>query len=438
MTDAAFQYAEVRSLGRHAWIGAICILLGLGGLGYWATITPISGAILASGVVVVEGGSQRVQHQEGGIVRKILVRNEDLVQGGQLLVSLDGTATVANLAVIQSQLSEAYVRRARLLAEAAQAPEMQWPAALDDLPDRDRSREMFEAEQRLRDSRASALSSQSAQLQEQVVAIEGQIVGLTAQRDAIAAEMAIVEPELERLEDLYSKGLLEVVRVTSLKREQTQLEGNRASADAEIARARATIAERNLQVSQLGDSFQSDVLSELQKINQSVAELLQQKIAAEDRLARLDIRAPIDGIVHESKVQTVGGVVGAGETLMQIVPRDADLHVDLRVNPIDIDMIASEQAVSLRFAGLNPRSAPDLTGTVHRISPDLSRDDARGTEFYVVRAIIDDGELSLLPVNTRLVPGMPVEGFFKTSDRTIISYLLDPIMERLSRVFRDE
>jgi HlyD family secretion protein len=438
MSAVDIEYVTARSLGRHGLLGSVAMIALVGGLGFWAAITPLSGAVVAGGSVVVDGGVRRVQHQEGGIVREILVRNDAEVEAGQTLIVLDGTSVAANMAVIEAQLGEAYIRQVRLLAEAANTTIMEWTPELEALPNIEHNRALFAAEDRLRVSRAASLSTQMAQLGEQIIQLENQVAGLHAQRDAVAAQTGILNEQLERLSALLSQGLVEASRVSDLRRQIAQLDGESARIATEIARGNAATSERRLQVSQVQESYQSEVLGQLQETGQEIAELEQQRVAAQDRLDRLVIRAPITGIVHQMQVATLGGIASAGETLMQIVPQDDEIMVDVRINPLDIDKLAAEQTVTLRLSSFNSRSTPELLGLVDRISPDLTRDAASGTQFYVVRVRLPGDELERLPETARLIPGMPVEAFFATGDKTVLSYLAKPVMDQLALAFRED
>ena len=438
MSAVDIEYVTARSLGRHGLLGSVAMIALVGGLGFWAAITPLSGAVVAGGSVVVDGGVRRVQHQEGGIVREILVRNDAEVEAGQTLIVLDGTSVAANMAVIEAQLGEAYIRQVRLLAEAANTTIMEWTPKLEALPNIEHNRALFAAEDRLRVSRAASLSTQMAQLGEQIIQLENQVAGLHAQRDAVAAQTGILNEQLERLSALLSQGLVEASRVSDLRRQIAQLDGESARIATEIARGNAATSERRLQVSQVQESYQSEVLGQLQETGQEIAELEQQRVAAQDRLDRLVIRAPITGIVHQMQVATLGGIASAGETLMQIVPQDDEIMVDVRIDPLDIDKLAAEQTVTLRLSSFNSRSTPELLGLVDRISPDLTRDAASGTQFYVVRVRLPGDELERLPETARLIPGMPVEAFFATGDKTVLSYLAKPVMDQLALAFRED
>ena len=426
------------SLVRHAWLGVGAIGLFVAGLGGWAGTTEIAGAVVASGTIVLQEGSKSVQHPEGGVVEEILARDGDLVAAGQLLVRLDGTTIAANLAVIVSQLSEAFALQARLTAESTGDARIVRPAALAGWPETEPLAALFAAQERLRQSRAAAQQGLAAQFAEQIGQIEEQIAGLDAQRQAVTEELAILEAEGGDIEQLFAQGLVQIARVNEVKRELARLRGEAGRIAAAIAGARNAIAERRTQIAQGRDAFQAQVLEDLRTAGLQIAELLQQKIAAEDRLRRLEIRAPQAGVIHESVVRTVGGVIAAGETLMLVVPQQSRLSIETRVSPIDIDKLSLGQPASVRLPGLDVRTTPELAGAVSRISPALSRDQVTGAQFYSVRIALADGELDKLPAGQLLVPGMPAEAFMRTADRTVLAWLVEPLAGPLGRAFRED
>ncbi len=426
------------SFYRHAWVGLGSIIVLLGGLGIWAAATDIAGAVVAGGTIAVEGGSKRVQHREGGIVSEILVQNEDAVETGELLIRLDGTATAANLAVIVSQLSEAYALQARLTAESIGAEQMVRTNELAQWPEAERLEVLFAAQDRLRSRRAATQVGLAARLGEQVAQLEVQIEGLEAQRLATGRQLEILVGEQADVDALLADGLVEAGRVNSIKREVARLQGEQGRLLSEIAAARTAISERRLQITQAADEFQTEVLQELQAVGQKIAELQQQKIAAEDVLSRLEVRAPQAGVIHESITHTVGGVVGPGETLMLVVPQESQLIVEARVGPLDVDKLAVGQGVVLRLSGFDARTTPELSANVERVSPDLTRDPVTGEPYYAVKVRIGDGELSKLSEGQRLVPGMPAEAFIQTGERSVLSYLIHPLVEQINRTFRED
>jgi HlyD family secretion protein len=399
---------HAHSLKRHAWMGAAVIAVLVLGLGGWTATTQIAGAVVAGGTVVVDGGSKRVQHQEGGIVKKIFVKDDDKVAAGQLLVRLDDVAARTDLDVVLSQLRDAIGADSRLTAETTEAPSMVLPSIIGDWPSDPELAAVMGDQERLRQSRKKSLDSQASRLDEQIAAEQSQITGLKAQQ------------------------------VNEMKRSQASLEGQMGGIAASIAAAESSVSGLQMQRAQLYVDFRSQAISDLQAASQSVAELLQKKVAAEARLNRLDIRAPIAGTVHESIVQTVGGVVNASDTLMLIVPQDNHLLVDTRISPLDIDKVHLGQPVQVRLSGLDVRATPELTGNVKAISPDLTRDPATGVQYYSVRLDIPDSEQKKLPSTAKLVPGMPAEAFIQTGDRTVLSYLMRPLTEQLSHTFREQ
>jgi HlyD family secretion protein len=427
-----------RGLRRHAWLGLLAIAIFVVGLGGWATSTQIAGAVIASGTLVLQEGSKRVQHPEGGVVEEILVEDGDPVEAGQLLLRLEGTTAQANHAVIVSQLTEAFAMQARLLAESTGATELVRQPALADWPAKAELERLLAVQEQLRQSRAAARRGYREQLEEQVSQLEEQITGLEAQRSAAAKELEILLDEGEDVEELLEQGLVQATRLNTIRRDAARLEGEQGRLAAAIATARMAISERRAQIAQVDDEFQSQVLEEQRAVGLQIAELLQQKIAAEDRLGRLEIRAPQAGVVHESVVRTVGGVVGAGETLMLIVPQSSAVVVEARVTPFDIDKLRVGQPVAVRLSGFDPRTTPELAAEIVSISPDLSRDPTTGTPFYTVRIGLDDSQLQRLPEEQNLVPGMPVEAFMRTGDRTVLSYLVEPLAVQVRRAFRED
>jgi HlyD family secretion protein len=426
------------SLRRHALFG-IAALVGFAILlGGWAGTTQIAGAVIASGMVVTEEGTKAVQHPEGGVVSEIHVRDGDTVAAGEVLVRLDSTTVAANLAVIVGQLSEALALEARLNAESLKAEAITLPASLATWPDRPALARLVAAQEQQRLSRAAGQRSILAQLGEQIAQLGEQIEGLEAERGAVEAQLKIIASEAEDAASLLRQGLTQVSRVNDLDREKARLEGEAGSLVAQVAAARTQIAERKAQISQSTAAFDADVLEQLRTAGAQIAELMQQKIAAEDRLAKLEIRAPQAGIVHESVVHTVGGVISPGEMLMQIIPQASDFAVEARVSPTDVDKLSAGQPVAIRLLGFDIRTVPELAGSIETISPDLVRDQQTGAAFYTIKVAVPPAELGKLPPGQKLVPGMPAEAFVRTADRTVLAYLISPFAEQLSRAMRED
>lgn len=438
MTDEALTFDDRKSLGRHGWTGLLAIFGLFGGLAYWASTVEIAGAVVASGSVVVESYPKRVQHQEGGIVAAFLVRNEDRVEAGQILVRLDATDIAASLAVLESQWREALVREARLVAEIEGEDAFALPAPLADVAANEEVASLMSVEQQVFTARRTAQVGRAAQLSEQIAQLETQISGLAMQQTAIDQQLVILVDEIADLEALRAGGLVESSRVTTLIKQRVQLEGERGRLISVVAGARAAIAERRLQIAQLDDDFLAAALEQLQLARRTIADTGEQMRAARDRLLRTEIKAPQAGVVHESIVHTVGGVVGAGETLMQIVPQDDALMVTVRLSPMDVDRVTVGQEATLRLSGLDLRETPELDATVAAVAPDVTQDPGTGLQFYSARVLIPDAELERLPNPALLVPGMPVEAFIKTDERTVLSYLVQPFVDQFNRALRED
>jgi HlyD family secretion protein len=398
-------------------------------LGMWATTTPIAGAVIASGVVVVESNVKKVQHPSGGIVAHIPVKNGDRVRAGDTVLKLDDTQARASLGIVASQLIQLTGRKARLEAERDLAGNIQFPP--DFLADEEASA-IVEGERRLFAHRRAFKKGQVAQLTERIGQIKEEIKGLSAQREAKRIESDLMVEELARLDVLRKQELMAVNRILAAQRDLTKLKGEWGALVAQVARAQGQISEMELQIIALDQSMQTEATKELREIEARMAELAERKVAAEDQLKRVALTAPQDGIVHDLAVHTVGGVIGPGETVMTIVPNRDELSVEVRIATSDIDQVHIEQTAKLRFPALHQRTTPEIAGRVTRIGADLTRDNQTNSVFYVVR-IHPDG----MPKNVKLVPGMPVEAFVATDERTALSYLVKPVTDQFARAFRE-
>ncbi|MDA7946091.1 MAG: HlyD family type I secretion periplasmic adaptor subunit [Hyphomicrobiaceae bacterium] len=428
---------EEKGIRRYLLISFAIVLALFGGLGVWSAIASISGAVIAPGSVIVQSHRKNVQHLQGGIVSDILVKDGDVVAPGDLLVRLDETLPKANLGIITSQLDELEARKARLEAERGGLPEPDFPEHLLDRKDDPIMSAVLGGQKTLLDARRESLNGQRSQLQERIGQLRQEIVGLEAQRDAKNEEIVLIEDELSGLRDLEKKGLVPKSRVVALKRQAAQLNGDRGRFIAEIARARGRIGETEIQIIQLEKDRRTEVETELREVQTRISELLERKVAAEDQLKRIEVRAPIGGYVHQMAFHTVGGVVQAGETIMQIVPAKDLLLIEARLDPADIDQVYIGQDTVVRFPSFNQRTTPELNGSILHISADVSKDDSGETEFYTAHITLSGDEVKRLG-DRRLVPGMPAETFVQTESRTALSYLLKPLSDQIEKAFREE
>jgi HlyD family secretion protein len=426
-----------RSIRHHQRVGLIIVGLLVGGVGSWAATTDISGAVIAPALLVVDTHVKKVQHPTGGIVGEILARDGDQVKAGDVVLRLDDTITRANLAIITKGLTELAARKARLEAERDGADAMTVPAELAARSRDEQVAHVIAGEQRLFDLRKEARTGQKAQLRQRIAQLEEEIGGLGIQADAKSREIELIERELKGARTLWKKNLMPITKMTNLEREATRVEGEKGNLISTIARTKAKVAETELQIIQIDRDLASEVAKELREIDAKMGEFVERKVTAEDQLKRVDIRAPQAGIVHQSTVHTVEGVINAGETIMLVVPRADNLTVEAKVAPQDIDQLHLGQTAMLRFSAFNQRTTPEITGTVSRISADITTDERTDASYYTVRVAMSAEEIARLG-DVALVPGMPVEAFVKTGDRKVLSYLVKPLSDQITRAFREQ
>jgi HlyD family secretion protein len=426
-----------QSITRHTRIALGGVALLVGGLGGWAWTTELSGAVVAPGTVVVDSHVKKVQHPTGGVVGEILAHDGDHVRAGDVIVRLDETVARANLAMVAKSIDEMTARRARLEAERDGVETIRFPMDLVSRADHAEVADLMSGERRLFDSRRESRAGQKSQLRERVAQLAEQIDGTKLQAAAKADEIDLIASELTGVQELWKKNLVPITRVTSLKREETRLRGERGQLISTVAQAKGKISETELQIMQIDQDLRSEVSTELREVQAKIAEFVERKVAAEDQLKRIDIRAPQDGIVHQSAVHTVGGVIGPGETLMLVMPEGDELSIEVKVAPQDIDQLRQGLDTVLRLSAFNQRTTPEIKGHVTRIAADLVTDERSGMSHYPVRIVIADGERDRLG-SARLLPGMPVEGFIQTGYRTVFSYLTKPIADNMAKAFREE
>ncbi|MBB5751154.1 HlyD family type I secretion periplasmic adaptor subunit [Prosthecomicrobium pneumaticum] len=414
-------------------LGALAVFIGTAGV--WATTAPLSGAVIAPGQVVVESNVRRIQHPTGGVVAEIFVDDGDRVKAGQRLVRFDETTARANLGVIDVQVQQLEARKARLETERDGRDKVTLPEKLAARSGEPEIVSAIRGELNLFASRRRALDGQIAQLRERIAQTGEEIAGLAAQIESKKEQLRLIRQELSGVFTLYESGLAPLSRLAALQREAASLSGEQGQLVAQTARARGSIAEIELQIIQLDQNRSQEVATELRDVEAKIADLAERRIAAIDQLQRTEIRAPQDGIVHQKAVHTIGGVVGPGEQMMLLIPEQDGLVVDARIDPQMIDRIGPGQHVLLRFPAFDAATTPDLAGELLRISPDLTRDQQTGASFYVARVALAPGEGRKLEGKT-LVPGMPVETYIQTGERTALAYLLKPLEDQLARAFR--
>ena len=425
------------SIRRHLLIGLTVIVLLVGGLGGWGSTAQISGALIAPGQVVVDTNVKKVQHPTGGVVGELRARDGMFVKAGDIVVRLDDTVTKASLAIVVKSLNGLWARAARLEAEQQGLDKLRFPPMLTDRADDPEVQNVMASESKLFEVRTFGRAGQKAQLRERVSQLNEEIGGLTAQEQAKDKEIGLIEKELVGVRSLYERNLVQISRLTTLERDAARLSGERAQYIASRAQAKGKITETELQIIQVDKDMVSEVSKDLRETNEKIGEFVERKVTAEDQLRRIDIRAPQSGMVLQSTVHTVGGVITAGDAIMMIVPQADDLSVEAKVNPQDIDKLQIGQKTVLRLSALNQRTTPELNGVVSRVSADVTTDQRTGQSYYTIRVSMSPEEVARLGSAVKLIPGMPVEAFVQTGDRTMLSYLMKPLSDQLMRSFRE-
>ncbi|HKS63014.1 MAG TPA: HlyD family type I secretion periplasmic adaptor subunit [Xanthobacteraceae bacterium] len=426
-----------KSIRRHLFISVIVVVLLVGGIGGWAATSEFAGAVIAQGTLVVDTNSKKVQHPTGGVVAELNVRDGDQVKLGDVVIRLDDTQTRANLQIVAKGLDELMARRAREEAELEGDQAVAFPKELLARQDDPEVLRIVRGESKLFETRRSSREGLKAQLTERVSQSQEEITGLTAQVASKEKQIEWIQQELEGVRDLWAKKLVQFNRVTSLEREQARLDGERGQLIASIAQAKGKISETRIQILQIDQDMRTEVGKDLAEIRAKSAELIEKRVAAEDQLKRIDIRAPQNGMVHQLDVHTVGGVVSAGQQIMLIVPAADKLIVEAKVQPQDIDQVRIGQAAVMRFSNFNSRTTPEVNGEVSVVSADVTQDQRTGVSYYTVRIAVSPAELARLGEH-KLQPGMPVEVFIQTNVRTVVSYFVRPFQDQIAKAFREK
>jgi len=431
-----FKEQMVRTHKSQVVAASRVLLIGASIAGGWATLVPLSGAVVLPGTLVVESSVKKIQHPTGGVVAEIPVADGMHVNAGALLVRLDETQLKANQKLIAGQLDQVRVRIARLIAERDATTIIHFP---DQLAAWERDSDIVHlvaSETALFGARAKARQGEKDLYASNIRQFQEQIDGLNAEIQAKTSQLALIASELTGIRELYAKGLVPLTRLTTLQRDSAQLEGERAQLSATIAETNAKIGQARLQIAQIDQKFRSEVMKDLRESQDKEAELIERNVTAEDQLKRVDIRAPTSGVIHHLAIHTIGGVVRPGDVIVEIVPDTDDLEIEGHLPSNEVDQVARGQRAYLRFSTLDRPTMPEVRGTVTYVSADLTRDERTGVGFYTVKVDLPEGERHHLDGMT-LISGMPVEIFLQTGSRTMFSYLFKPITDQLHRMFNE-
>ena len=418
-------------------LGLLSLVVLVGGFGTWAVTSNIAGAIIASGQIEVDQNRQAIQHPEGGVVAELAVDEGQQVEEGEILLRLDASDIASSYAVVRGQLNEVRARRARLEAERDGLSELQFgtdlqQAALNDPELAD----ILSGQLNLFAARRDTLDREIDQLTRRTEQIASQIDGMIAQRTALERQQGLVGEELVAQQDLLERGLAQAARVLTLQREEANLLGSLGEIDASAAQAEGRITEIELSILQLETQRREEAIAELREVRVQEEELAERARALARQLDQMDLRAPVAGIVYGMTVFGPRSVVRPADPVLFLVPQDRPLVISARVEAIHVDQVFVGQEVLLRFPAFDMQTTPDLYGLVTRVSADAFVDEATGASFYETQIVLDDGQIELLG-DVTLLPGMPVEAFIRTDDRTPIAYLLRPLTDYFNRAFRE-
>lgn len=426
-----------RSLRNSLYVGYASIIAMLGLFGGWAAMSNINGAVIASATLVVESYSKKVQHVNGGVVSRILIKDGDRVTEGQDLIILDPTDAKAELAITDSALDELLIKRARLEAQRDGQVTMALVPEIEVRKNDVELAKIINGQLNLLQSAAESERGKTEQLKQQIDQLNEQISGVEAQAKSKTEQSKLINEELKGLQKLQTKGLVPKSRVLAVEREAVRLEGEQGELKATRASAQSRIGEIKLRILQLSEDTKTQALGELRDVESKISELKERRVALSSRLTRTSIKAPITGAIYQLATHTEGGVIGAGETLMLIVPEGDDLVLQAMVSPNDIDQISEGQQAQVRFPSFNARLTPEVTAEVTQVAADTSRADANSPPFYAVRLIIPVKELKKLG-DSKLKPGMTAEAFIQTDSRSPLSYLMKPLADQFARAMRED
>ena len=426
---------------RSYWLVTLfgmAMLIGLIGGGVaWANYTKIAGAVVASGTIVVAGQPKSVQHLDGGIVKTILIEPGQSVDEGAVLVTLDDTQIVANLRIYERRLRDALVLKARLQAELDGVGRFAAPVEearrfkLGDL------RLAISGQETLLRARRQTHQSETAQFDEKVAQFEKQVRGVRGVAKQKKAQILSYMEEIKGMTTLVEKRLAPKSRLMVLQRGESDLRGQIAEHISEIGRLQNAMSESRLAKMQVERRFRERSATEYESAVAQIDELTQQLTATRAQLARIEIRAPVSGIVHELSLFTIGGVVQPGQTVMQIIPGNDGHELELYVDPQSIDEVYVGQNATVRFPAFNSRTTPELQGAVKTVSPASVIDEQSGVGFYRVIVEISEEQAGRLGQKI-LIPGMPVEALFPTTERSVLSFLVKPFSDHIEHAFREE
>lgn len=416
------------------WAGAWTLVVGFG---YWAVFSEIAGAVIASGQIAVESNRQVVQHPDGGVVASLSVNEGDVVANGDVLLKLDDALLRSNYQILSDEKHEILARVARLTAERNGAADIDFPqellAAAEVAPT---IQEFVDGQRNLFEARVKTRIQEINQLERRKEQIASQIEGVIAQQTSLDAQLGLINQELEDQQTLLEKGLTQASRVLSLQREKARLEGEIGELIASQAELGGRSTEIDIEILKLDTARREQAITETRDLRFRLAEKEEQISSLEEQLSRMEIRAPVSGVVYNLTIFGERSVIRPADPVLYLVPQDRPLVIQSRVETINVDEVYPGQAVTLLFPAFNSRTTPVVFGTVRQVSADAFTDQNTGLTFYTVEITLDEDQAERLGENV-LLPGMPVEAYIRTEDRSPLTYFLKPFTDYFNRAFRE-
>lgn len=425
------------SVARPMALGMTTVAVLVAGTIGWGLMTTITGAIVTSGQLEVDQNRQIVQHADGGTVQEIRVTEGAFVQAGDVLMVLDGTLLQSELTIVETQFFEILARRGRLEAERDDGDTIEFPAELVEAAARSPElSDLMTGQERLFAARRETLTKQLDQLEKRKSQTVSLIEGIDSQREALKIQLRLIAEELSSQRELLNKGLAQVSRVLALEREEARLSGQVGELTANRAQSEGRITETEIEILRLSAARREEASTQLRDIGYRELELAERRRALHERMARLDIRAPVSGIVLGLRVTTPRAVIRAADPVMYIIPQDRPLIIATRVPTVHVDQVHSGQEAKVVFSAFSSRTTPEVFGTVTTVSPDVLVDDTTHASYYRAEIQLNPGEMEKLG-DVKLIPGMPVEAFIRTEERTPIQFLTKPFTDYFNRAFRE-
>ncbi|MEP3666642.1 MAG: HlyD family type I secretion periplasmic adaptor subunit [Roseibium sp.] len=425
------------SVRQPIFLGIVWAIILIAGFGGWAITANLSGAVISQGVIEIEQSKQVVQHLEGGIVREIRVREGDVVRAGEVLIALDEDTIGSEMAIAEDQRNELMARIARLQAERDDLEEIVFPEALRDRENMSEELlDVIEGQERLFNARRDSMAQRIDQLLKRQDQVRSQILGSRSRATALERQMELLEEEHVTQTSLVEKGLSQASVLRNINTRMAEIEGQIGAVDSEIAGSEERVTEIDLEILSMQAERREQAQTELRDLVSNESELREKIHALSVRLGRLEIKSPADGVIHDLRVTTPSAVIRGADPVLYVIPQDRPLHIKSRVDPANIDQVSIGQNAILIFPAFAAQDLPDINGRIERISPDTFVDERTGQSWYEVDIKVTDTGVNVLAGND-LIPGMPVEAFIQTGDRTAAAYLLKPFTDFWNRAMRE-